>query len=104
MLAHKAEDEGMAVAEILAGQHGHVNYGVIPGVIYTTPRGRRASAQTEEALKAEGRAYKVGKFPFMGNARAKALLRGRGLREDPRRHGDRPHPRRPHHRPAWPAT
>ncbi|ARU02106.1 dihydrolipoyl dehydrogenase [Yoonia vestfoldensis] len=71
MLAHKAEDEGMAVAEILAGQHGHVNYGVIPGVIYTHPEVANVG-ETEESLKAAGRAYKVGKFPFMGNARAKA--------------------------------
>ncbi|MCR8724058.1 dihydrolipoyl dehydrogenase [Frigidibacter sp. ROC022] len=78
MLAHKAEDEGMAVAEVIAGKHGHVNYGVIPGVIYTTPEVATVGA-TEEALKAEGRAYKVGKFPFMGNARAKAVFQGDGF-------------------------
>ncbi|QUS34863.1 dihydrolipoyl dehydrogenase [Falsirhodobacter algicola] len=78
MLAHKAEDEGMAVAEILAGKHGHVNYGVIPGVIYTTPE-VAAVGQTEEMLKEEGRAYKVGKFPFMGNARAKAVFQADGF-------------------------
>jgi dihydrolipoamide dehydrogenase len=78
MLAHKAEDEGMAVAETIAGQHGHVNYGVIPGVIYTSPEVASVGA-TEESLKAEGRAYKVGKFPFMGNARAKALLQADGF-------------------------
>ncbi len=78
MLAHKAEDEGKAVAEILAGQHGHVNYGVIPGVIYTTPEVATVG-QTEEQLKAEGRAYKVGKFPFMGNGRAKAVFQGEGF-------------------------
>ena len=78
MLAHKAEDEGMAVAETIAGQHGHVNYGVIPSVIYTAPRSR-AVGETEEALKAEGRAYKVGKFPFLGNARAKSYLMGDGF-------------------------
>ena len=78
MLAHKAEDEGMAVAEILAGKHGHVNYGVIPGVIYTAPE-VASVGQTEEALKAEGRAYKVGKFPFMGNARAKAIFQAEGF-------------------------
>jgi dihydrolipoamide dehydrogenase len=71
MLAHKAEDEGMAVAEGIAGQHPHVNYGAIPGVIYTHPEVANVGA-TEEMLKEEGRAYKVGKFPFMGNARAKA--------------------------------
>jgi len=78
MLAHKAEDEGMAVAEILAGKHGHVNYGVIPGVIYTSPE-VASVGQTEEQLKEAGRAYKVGKFPFMGNARAKAVFMGEGF-------------------------
>ncbi|HRO11440.1 dihydrolipoyl dehydrogenase [Amaricoccus sp.] len=78
MLAHKAEDEGMAVAETIAGQHGHVNYGVIPGVIYTSPE-VAAVGETEESLKAQGRAYKVGKFPFMGNARAKSYFMGDGF-------------------------
>ena len=78
MLAHKAEDEGMALAEIMAGKHGHVNYGVIPGVIYTTPE-VASVGKTEEQLKEEGRAYKVGKFPFMGNARAKAVFQGEGF-------------------------
>jgi dihydrolipoamide dehydrogenase len=78
MLAHKAEDEGMAVAEVLSGKHGHVNYGVIPGVIYTTPEVANVGL-TEEQLKAEGRAYKVGKFPFMGNARAKAVFQAEGF-------------------------
>ena len=71
MLAHKAEDEGMGVAETIAGQAGHVNYGVIPGVIYTHPEVANVG-KTEEQLKEEGRAFKVGKFSFMGNARAKA--------------------------------
>ena len=78
MLAHKAEDEGMALAEIMAGKSVHVNYGVIPGVIYTTPEVSNVGA-TEEVLKAEGRAYKVGKFSFMGNARAKAVFQGEGF-------------------------
>jgi dihydrolipoamide dehydrogenase len=78
MLAHKAEDEGIAVAEILAGQHGHVNYGIIPGVIYTHPEVATVGL-TEEQLKAEGRAYKAGKFSFMGNARAKAVFAGEGF-------------------------
>ncbi|MGL4310823.1 MAG: dihydrolipoyl dehydrogenase [Paracoccaceae bacterium] len=78
MLAHKAEDEGMALAEILAGKHGHVNYGVIPGVVYTTPEVATVGA-TEEQLKEAGRAYKVGKFPFMGNARAKAVFQADGF-------------------------
>lgn len=71
MLAHKAEDEGVAVAEILAGQAGHVNYGVIPGVVYTYPE-VAAVGQTEEELKAAGIDYNVGKFPFTANGRAKA--------------------------------
>ncbi|WP_374332028.1 dihydrolipoyl dehydrogenase [Aestuariivirga sp.] len=71
MLAHKAEDEGIALAEILAGQAGHVNYGVIPGVVYTTPE-VAAVGKTEEELKAEGVDYKAGKFLFLANGRAKA--------------------------------
>jgi dihydrolipoamide dehydrogenase len=78
MLAHKAEDEGMALAEILAGKAGHVNYGVIPGVVYTTPEVATVG-KTEEQLKAEGRAYKVGKFSFMGNGRAKAVFQADGF-------------------------
>ncbi|WP_298436715.1 dihydrolipoyl dehydrogenase [uncultured Jannaschia sp.] len=78
MLAHKAEDEGMAIAEILAGQAGHVNYEVIPGVIYTHPEVASVGL-TEEQLKSEGRAYKVGKFAFMGNGRAKANFAGDGF-------------------------
>ncbi|HQY44805.1 MAG TPA: dihydrolipoyl dehydrogenase [Paracoccaceae bacterium] len=78
MLAHKAEDEGMALAEILAGRAGHVNYSVIPGVIYTAPE-VASVGKTEEQLKEEGRAYKVGKFPYMGNARAKAVFQGDGF-------------------------
>ncbi|TQM93309.1 dihydrolipoyl dehydrogenase [Roseinatronobacter monicus] len=78
MLAHKAEDEGMAVAEILAGQAGHVNYGVIPGVIYTWPE-VASVGESEDTLKEAGRAYKVGKFSFMGNGRAKANFAGDGF-------------------------
>ena len=78
MLAHKAEDEGMAVAEVVAGKHGHVNYDVIPGVIYTAPE-VASVGKTEEVLKQEGRAYKVGKFSFMGNARAKAVFQADGF-------------------------
>ncbi len=73
MLAHKAEDEGVAVAEILAGQAGHVNYGVIPSVVYTEPE-VASVGQTEEDLKAAGIAYKAGKFPFTANGRARAML------------------------------
>ncbi len=70
MLAHKAEEEGIAVAEILAGQAGHVNYDVIPGVIYTSPEVATVG-KTEEQLKEENKLYKVGKFPFLANSRAK---------------------------------
>ncbi len=73
MLAHKAEDEGVALAEILAGQAGHVNYDVIPGVVYTQPE-VASVGKTEEELKAAGIAYKVGKFPFTANGRARAML------------------------------
>ncbi|SEW02127.1 dihydrolipoamide dehydrogenase [Aliiroseovarius sediminilitoris] len=78
MLAHKAEDEGIAVAEAIAGQAGHVNYDVIPGVVYTAPE-VASVGKTEEQLKEEGRGYKVGKFSFMGNARAKAVFQGEGF-------------------------
>jgi len=72
MLAHKAEEEGVAVAERIAGQHGHVNFNTIPWVIYTNPEIAWVG-QTEEQLKAAGRAYKAGTFPFMANGRARAL-------------------------------
>ena len=72
MLAHKAEEEGIAVAELIAGQSGHVNYNVIPGVIYTTPE-VASIGKTEEELKKNNHSYKVGKFPFMANSRAKAI-------------------------------
>ena len=78
MLAHKAEDEGMAAAEVVAGKHGHVNYGVIPGVIYTWPEVANVG-ETEATLKEQGRAYKVGKFSFMGNGRAKANFAADGF-------------------------
>jgi dihydrolipoamide dehydrogenase len=78
MLAHKAEDEGMAAAEQVAGKHGHVNYGVIPGVIYTWPEVANVG-ETEATLKEQGRAYKVGKFMFMGNGRAKANFASDGF-------------------------
>ena len=72
MLAHKAEDEGVALAERLVGQAGHVNYDVIPGVIYTWPE-VASIGRTEEQLKADGVAYSIGKFPFTANARARAM-------------------------------
>lgn len=70
MLAHKAEDEGVACIEMIAGKAGHVNYGIIPGVVYTSPE-IATVGQTEDELKAAGVAYKVGKFPFLANSRAK---------------------------------
>lgn len=73
MLAHKAEDEGVALAEIIAGQAGHVNYDVIPSVVYTQPE-IASVGKTEEELKAAGIAYKAGKFPFTANGRARAML------------------------------
>ncbi|HEX2752587.1 MAG TPA: dihydrolipoyl dehydrogenase, partial [Alphaproteobacteria bacterium] len=72
MLAHKAEDEGIVVAEIIAGQSGHINYDAIPGVVYTFPE-VASVGKTEEQLKEAGIAYKVGKFPFMANGRARAM-------------------------------
>jgi len=72
MLAHKGEDEGVALAELLAGQAGHVNYDVVPGVVYTWPE-VAAVGKTEEELKAAGVAYNVGKFPFTANGRARAM-------------------------------
>lgn len=72
MLAHKAEEEGVAIAELLAGQAGHVNYGAIPAVVYTWPEVATVG-KTEEVLKEEGVAYKVGKFPFTANGRARAI-------------------------------
>ncbi len=78
MLAHKAEDEGIACAELLAGKAGHVNYETIPGVIYTWPE-MAGVGQTEEQAKAAGRPYKVGKFPFVANGRAKAMDESEGL-------------------------
>lgn len=78
MLAHKAEDEGIAVAEIIAGQAGHVNYDVIPSVIYTSPE-VASVGKTEDELKSAGIAYKVGKFPFTANGRAKSIAMTEGF-------------------------
>ena len=78
MLAHKAEDEGVAVAEILAGQAGHVNYDVIPNVVYTYPE-IASVGKSEEELREAGIAYKVGKFPFTANGRAKVNLQTEGF-------------------------
>jgi dihydrolipoamide dehydrogenase len=78
MLAHKAEDEGIACAEILAGKAGHVNYDTIPGVIYTWPE-LASVGLTEDQLKSQGLKYKVGKFPFLANGRAKAMGETEGI-------------------------
>ncbi len=78
MLAHKAEDEGVAVAEEIAGNKGYVNHDVIPSVIYTQPE-VAAVGKTEEQLKEEGVDYKIGKFPFQGNARAKSIFQAGGF-------------------------
>ncbi len=78
MLAHKAEDEGVAVAEILAGESGHVNYDVIPGVVYTWPE-VAGVGKTEEQLKEDGVEYRVGKFPFMANSRARCNADAEGF-------------------------
>ncbi|MET1413207.1 dihydrolipoyl dehydrogenase [Roseibium sp. HPY-6] len=78
MLAHKAEDEGVAIAEILAGQAGHVNYDVIPGVVYTQPE-VASVGKTEEELKADGIEYKSGKFNFSANGRARAMAQTDGF-------------------------
>ena len=78
MLAHKAEDEGVALAEMLAGQAGHVNYDVIPGVVYTSPE-VAVVGKSEEELKAAGVAYNVGKFPFLANGRARAMRQTDGF-------------------------
>lgn len=78
MLAHKAEDEGVALAEILAGQSGHVNYETVPGIVYTWPE-VAAVGKTEEQLKEAGTAYTVGKFPFSANSRARVAAQTEGL-------------------------
>ena len=78
MLAHKAEEEGIAVAENIAGQAGHVNYNIIPGVIYTTPEVATVG-KTEEQLKNEKIEYKIGKFPFMANSTAKTVNQPEGF-------------------------
>ena len=78
MLAHKAEEEGIAVAELISGQSGHVNYDTIPGVIYTSPE-VASIGKTEEQLKEKGISYKIGKFPFLANSRAKTIDESEGF-------------------------
>jgi dihydrolipoamide dehydrogenase len=79
MLAHKAEEEGIAAAELIAGKAGHVNYNAIPSVVYTWPEVAWVGL-TEEELKAKNTAYKVGLFPFLGNSRAKTVGACEGAR------------------------
>ena len=97
MLAHKAEDEGVALAEILAGQAGHVNYDVIPGVVYTSPE-IASVGKTEEELKADGRRLQGRQVPVHRQRPGARHAPHRGLREDPRRRRDRPGARRPYRR------
>ncbi len=97
MLAHKAEDEGIALAEILAGQAGHVNYDVIPSVIYTAPE-VASVGKTEEELKQAGIAYRSGKFPFTANGRAKVNRTTEGFVKILAEEDERPRARRAYHR------
>ena len=97
MLAHKAEDEGVALAERLAGQAGHVNYEAIPAVVYTWPE-VAGVGRTEEQLKAAGVAYRVGKFPFTANGRARAMGSTDGFVKILADRGDRPVAGLPYHR------
>ena len=99
MLAHKAEEEGVAVAERIAGQHGHVDFNTVPWVIYTSPEIAWVG-QTEQQLKAAGVAYRAGMFPFTANGRARALGDTRGFVKILADAEDRPHPRRARDRPA----
>ncbi len=103
MLAHKAEDEGVAVAEIIAGQAGHVNYDVIPNVVYTYPGGRLGR---QDRGGAEGRRRRLQgrQVPVHRQRPRQGQPSDRRLREDPRRRQDRPRARRPHHRAPTPAT
>ena len=99
MLAHKASEDGIVCVEMMAGQAGHIDYNLVPGVVYTWPEAA-AVGQTEEQLKEAGIAYNTGKFPFMANSRARGERVHRWLRQDPRRQEDRSGSRRPHHRPG----
>ena len=103
MLAHKAEEEGVAVAERIAGQHGHVDFNTMPWVIYTSPEIAWVG-KTEQQLKADGVAYRAGSFPFSANGRARALGDTTGFVKILADAEDRPHPRRAHHRPAGVAS
>ena len=97
MLAHKAEEEGVALAEMLAGQAGHVNYETVPGIVYTWPE-VASVGRTEEQLKEAGTAYKAGRFPFGANSRAICTGETDGMVKILADAGDRAHPRRPYRR------
>ncbi len=97
MLAHKAEDEGMATAEVIAGKAGHVNYGVIPSVIYTHPE-VASVGKTEEELKKDGVRLQGRQVLVHGQRPGQGQLRRRRFRQDHRGQGDRPHPWRAYHR------
>ena len=103
MLAHKAEEEGVAVAERIAGQHGHVNFNTIPWVIYTSPRSP-GSARPSSSSRRAACAYKAGTFPFLANGRARALGDTTGMVKMLADADDRRDPGRAHRRPAWPAN
>jgi dihydrolipoamide dehydrogenase len=96
MLAHKAEEEGIAAVEYLKSGHGHVNYNAIPSVVYTHPEVAWVG-KTEQDLKKEGVQYKVGKFPFAANSRAKTNQDTEGIRQDHCRDGERQDSGSPHH-------
>ena len=97
MLAHKASEDGVACVETIAGQKGHVNWDLVPSVVYTQPEVAWVG-KTEEQLKAAGVAYKVGKYPVHRRPAQPRQRRDRGLREGPGRQGDRQGARRAHHR------
>ena len=103
MLAHKAEEEGVAVAERIAGQHGHVDFNTVPWVIYTSPEIAWVG-KTEQQLKADGVAYRAGQLPVRGQRPGAGDGRHDRLREDPRRRRDRPHPRHARHRAVSPPS
>ena len=102
MLAHKAEEEGVAVAERIAGQHGHVNFDTIPGS--STPAPRSPGSAGPSSSSGRRRAYKAGTFPFMANGRARALGDTTGMVKIPGRREDRRDPGRAHRRARWPAS
>ena len=103
MLAHKGMEEGVMVAELIAGHVPEINYKTIPWVIYTEPEIAWVG-KTEEQVKRRGRPYKIGTFPFAANGRAKGMQQAIGLVKVIARRGARRHPRRAHRRPGVPAS